>query len=267
MAADAFAKRYWALQVQIPGGAPVTVSCNKYFIAPYQGATGDWVEAAKQKQTRIQTVQQKAAAKKLSVNSRSFLRATLGKGTPEDLEHVLSMAAQTGVASTDLQNWADNNFGVDCTGFVVAYFASLGLMDIDTYAGGASCAVFYSAAQRHDASNFIIWDIKDVQVDDVVVWMFQNGQETKKPGHISVVCNAVGGALDCAESSGESDGNGHSGPRLKNRLWPKETGSGAQRCLQMGSGAIVIRPFSARARAAAAAVMSGFASIMWAPTL
>jgi hypothetical protein len=244
MASDTFAKRYWALQVAVPNGAPVTVSCNKYLISPYTGATGDWVAVVQAKQDRIRALQQKAQAKKLSVRPNSFTRALYGKGTPQDLEHVLGMAAATGTAGSALQTWADNNLGVDCTGFVVAYFDSLGWMDADKYLGGTGCDTFYDMARRLNKTGFIIWNIDDVQPDDIIVWMYANGQETKHPGHISLVYNKVGNSLMCGESNGGGDGQGHSGPRLQTRQWNGETGSGGQRRLKMDQwGVIVIRAF------------------------
>jgi hypothetical protein len=67
------------------------------------------------------------------------------------------------------------------------------------------------------AQSVAIWDVNQIQPDDVMLWMDESGHERKHPGHIAVVYKRVEQVLFCAESNGENDGAGHSGPRFTKR--------------------------------------------------
>jgi hypothetical protein len=117
------------------------------------------------------------------------------------------------------------------------------------YSGGASCPfLFGRAKEKHNASDQgpLIWSIDDVDSDDMILWMYGNGDESKSPGHIAIIydMDEDNNIVSCAESSGEDDGQGHSGPRLKDHLWGGEKSSNGRRYIELDHGGrvIVVRP-------------------------
>jgi len=260
MAVDDFVGRYWHLRVAAltPIGNPVdvTVSCNKYLINVRDTDTSDYAEHVRGKQQRIGQVRSAASARHLSVDGGAFNRASVGKGTPGDMVHVLTMGVACGAIQhrggqapdqDDVQAWADANLGVDCTGFASAYFISLGVMALSSITNNG-CGVFRQSALRMGA---FLWNFDDVLPNDVILWMNESGHETRRPGHIAVVYDRTNGRLQCGESSGECDGSqpAHCGPRLKERNWGEVRGAAGSRYLRVinASGsedqAIVVRPF------------------------
>ena len=76
--------------------------------------------------------------------------------------------------------------------------------------------------------------------------MYENGQESKRPGHIAVIYSVTGNMLNYAESSGENDGAGHFGPRLNHKML-QGPGTHSPRYFELGSAnskVIIVRPFS-----------------------
>ncbi len=91
----------------------------------------------------------------------------------------------------------------------------------------------------------LTWSIEDVQSDDMILWMYENGVESKSPGHISIVYDVDEDRtiLSCAESNGANDGQGHWGPKLTERTWGGEKSVGGRRGINLDGGhVIVVRP-------------------------
>jgi len=231
---------YWTISVP---GAP-DISINKYLIGGKFGGA-----AAATKATEVGRVYGAAAGKRLSPRRAPFERAKIGKGTPWDLEHVLAMALDSGaVKASALQGWADSNLGVDCTGFAVAHFSCLGLIDLDgrhaVLSGGASCPYLLDQARRNKArgvSSHLLWDIDELQPDDMVLWMYAGGKESKSPGHISIVVDVDPDSqrVYCSESNGSADSGGHSGPRHTVRVWGGVKGKGSTQYVELDKGAVI----------------------------
>lgn len=240
MPADDFVNDYW----EIDAGS-TTISINKYLIGGRFAGTGAAAKVAQQ-----QRIFSLASQKNLKPQTSVFGRARNGKVSPDDCSHILTLAIQTGaVKESELQKWADDNLGVDCTGFAVAYYDDIGIMDIERYSGGASCPFLFDRAKKnHDASDKgpLIWSVDDVDTDDMILWMYDNGVESKSPGHIAIVYDVDEdhNILSCAESSDEDDGQGHRGPRLKDHLWGGEKSINGRRCIDLDHGGhvIIVRP-------------------------
>jgi hypothetical protein len=248
MSASDFVDRYWNLAVQadLPN-APfdTTVSINKYLI----GTQGN-----------IETIQSNQAAVigKIRKSGTPFddgmaTRLKYGKGSPDDMEFLLGSAIEAGALKADaraVQQWADANLGVDCTGFVIAYLVDIGALSWNaTLNGGAGCPWIYANIGKRNwlmnkyAASPEIWSIGDIQEDDIIMWMKSGGgPETRHPGHISLVVDASPAGVECAESSGESDGDGHTGPRHKMRQLTSVQSGGGKQWWQLDGGVIVVRP-------------------------
>jgi hypothetical protein len=228
---------YWS----VPAGDD-TVSINKYKIAgSYGGKKGDLQNA------KIDAVLAAATAKGKGPRSGVFVRAKNGKASPADFEHIFDMALKSGHLKQEaLQGWADDNLGVDCTGFAVAYLDSLGLIDRTKYSGGTSCPWLLGqarlAGKKNGIASALIWEFGDVAADDLILWMYDTGQETRTPGHISVVSKVKtsGQVLLCAESSGELDDSGHSGPRIKDRPWSGVKSVGGKKYVDLNGAQVII---------------------------
>jgi hypothetical protein len=190
-----------------------------------------------------------ATAKRLSPQDGPFARANAGKVSPSDCEHILTMAVDSGaVKRENIQPWADKNLGVDCTGFAVAYYDWLGLIDIERYRGGASCFALLSKAKKNNRPSDggpLLWELDDVHADDMILWMNEAQVETRSPGHIALIYEVDydAGILYTAESNGANDGNGHYGPKITERTWGGRSSS-SPHYVQLGKGdkVIVVRP-------------------------
>jgi hypothetical protein len=240
MSAESFVEWYWNLEVGATEWSSQTVSLNKYMIGSDTSS-----ERAKARRAVLSAAQKEG----LDVNVNAFVRANCGKVSPADCEHILSLALETElVPAHKLQAWADKNLGVDCTGFAVAYYNDQELIDIDKYKTGASCFTFFSQAKRNNRASDggpLIWDLEEVQRDDIVLWMNEAQVETRKPGHIAVVTDVdySWNALYLAESNGANDGHGHYGPKLSERDW-SGVKKGAPRHVLLGKAdkVVILRP-------------------------
>ncbi|MGL4494663.1 MAG: hypothetical protein ACRCXM_03575 [Beijerinckiaceae bacterium] len=215
-----------------------TISINKYMIGDHSvdegGRKRSAVLSAAQKQNKY-------------VIKNAFRRANYGKVSAEDCQHILDLAVSTGtVKPADLQKWADACLGVDCTGFAVAYFSAIGRIDIDKYVGGAGCHFLVDRAIKGAAAGtaVMVWDLDDVSVGDMVIWMTEKRVETRRPGHIALVSYVMPNQLVIAESSGAPDLSGHRGPKNNTKLWngiKKENGT---RYISIGKQdqVIIVRP-------------------------
>lgn len=246
MNASDFVDRYWNLSVDadVPN-APfhADVSINKYLIA-LQSNIGDV-------RSRQAAVISKIRQTGMAFDAGAAARLANGKGSPDDMELILSAGVESGALKADqaaLQYWADSNLGVDCTGFVIAYLVEIGALKWNsTLNGGCSCPWIYQAAKQNwqlvkSSAQVEIWKQGDIQEDDIILWMKSGGgPETRRPGHISIVVSVGNTGVQCAESSGENDGDGHAGPRNKLRNLGTVASGGGKQWWQLDAGVIVVR--------------------------
>lgn len=263
MSADDFVDDYWNLDVSgtHPTAGPVRffISCNKYFMnmaKPKDYDTNPKSQAAydavTKKQAHVGAILAAAQGKRMVVSPSTFLKVEVGKGSPDDMEDVLCTGIETGVLSADqakVQSWADTYLGVDCTGFVGNYFED-SISSTGMPIANIGCYWWYNLAIKNNGGKkdeALIWDFDEVAEDDVLLWMNEAGVETKKPGHIAVVYDSQdrgdSKVLLVAESSGASDGKGHTGPRLNEKIWGPIQGAAGQRTIRIGEGVIIVRPF------------------------
>jgi hypothetical protein len=248
MDASDFVDRYWNLSVEADmPNAPfnATVSVNKYLIATQRNI--DQIRANQW------AVISKARQKGITIDDGVAARLRNGKGSPDDMELILSAGVESGALKADeraLQTWADHNLGVDCTGFVIAYLVEIGALKWNsTLNGGASCPWIYQNIAKMNwnlnkyAAEPEIWERGDIQADDIILWMRSGGgPETKSPGHISLIVDVGDVGIDCAESNGSDDGDGHSGPRNTVRQLRSTQAGGGKKWWQLDNGIIVVRP-------------------------
>lgn len=248
MDASDFVERYWNLSVEADmPGAPfnATVSINKYLIAVQSN-----IEQIRASQAAVIAT---ARRKGMTFDDGAAARLRNGKGSPDDMELILTAGVESGALKADqyaLQTWADHNLGVDCTGFVIAYLVEIDVLQWNgTLNGGASCPWIYQNIAKMNWTKYKyadapeIWDVDDIEADDIIMWMKSGGgPETKSPGHISLVVDVDDTGIDCAESNGSNDGDGHSGPRNTTRRLDRTQTGGGKKWWQLDNGVIVVRP-------------------------
>jgi hypothetical protein len=238
--ADGFVDRYMNLEI---GSSewPTRVSLNKYMTG------ADYTSPKAQARAAVRSA---AIRKQLGPKDSAFARANCGKVSPDDCEHILTLAVDSGVVKPEnIQSWADRNLGVDCTGFAVAFYDVLGLIDIEKYSGGASCFTFVNKAKhnhRPPGESPLIWELADVQASDMILWMNDAQVETRSPGHIAIIyyVDYQQGILSTAESNGSDDGKGHYGPKISERIWNGRNPGSGPHSLQLGKSdkVIIVRP-------------------------
>jgi hypothetical protein len=144
------------------------------------------------------------------INETAFARVKVGKGSPWEMKHILEVGLACGKLAADkdqLLNYVREYFGVDCTGFVSAFFRDTGMALNATGNSrdnpmNAGCRYFYDNAKTKSG---ILWNFDDIRQRDVLVWMTEDGSETRKPGHISLIHDKGGSNnLFCRESNGAS---------------------------------------------------------------
>ncbi len=250
MNASDFVDRYWNLSVDADmPNAPfhADISINKYLIAT-QKNIGDI-------RSHQSAVIAKIRQKGIAFDGGAAARLANGKGSPDDMELILSAGVESGALKADqpaLQHWADANLGVDCTGFVIAYLVEIGVLQWNsTLNGGAGCPWIYQNIGKKNwqlrkyADEPEIWKTSDIRADDIIMWMKSGGgPETRSPGHISLVVDVDSAGVDCAESNGAEDGEGHWGPRNQTRMLGTVQSGGGKKWWQLNAGVIVIRPGS-----------------------
>ena len=249
MTAKDFVERYWNIPVAAltPEGMPFRcgISINSYLIATQKNIADI--------QSKQQQVIGKARDKKIAIPNATATRLRLGKGSPDDMATILNAGVQSGALKADptfLQKWADDNLGVDCTGFAIAYLVELGVLAWNpTFNGGAGCPWIYQNIAKKNwqttkyAAEPELWSVGDMKPDDFILWMKSGGgPETKSPGHIVVVYEVGSTDLQCAESSGASDGKGHKGPQLSTKQLGRVVEGGGKKWWAHGTGVVVVRP-------------------------
>ena len=230
-----FVGRYQNIEIN-----DVSVSINKYMIGVHADDDGA---------RRRNAVRAAADKKRLIVNKAAFLRASMGKVSPDDCEHILGLAVESGaVKETALQDFANKALGVDCTGFAVAYLDAIGRIDINKYSGGAGCHFLVDRAFKGlpQGTSPLIWDADEARVGDMIVWMTSKRIETRKPGHIALISSSdvLPGSLVIAESSGAGDGFGHSGPKNNTKTFDGVKQEGGARYISLNGKdkVIIVRP-------------------------
>jgi hypothetical protein len=197
------------------------------------------------------------------LSSYTYLRIPIGKGTPDDMENVLKAGLICGKiivygpprpSQYVAADFAKRLFGIDCTGFVNAYFFTEGktnAADVVSNWWDVGCPLHYSYAMKHGKQVF--WTPQEIAANRagaIVVWMVQTkgggAHETRTPGHISLVNEVMidgdGATLDCYESNG---GTPYDDPRNTMRVLTKvvEDSTGKYWLTSGGEKVLVIRPF------------------------
>jgi hypothetical protein len=235
--ADGLVDQYWNLGVTTSAGV-ITISCNRYLMNVD-------TPGVRSMQANIHHVQAQAPVRShgIFIDRGAFARTAVGKGLPSDMQHVLQVGVDSGVLSAnqpELQRWADQTLGVDCTGFASAYHFQCGMMPLGDSVN-AGCGYFLRMSRQRNPQHSIVWTLDEVEADDTMLWMNERGVETKSPGHIAMIVGKNGNRLQVAESSGADDGAGHRGPRLNEKVWNGETQKADGRCLNIGEGVIIVR--------------------------
>ncbi len=195
-------------------------------------------------QLAIDAIRQTAAAKNKSfqtsardslgwavqLDNAAFNYAKLFRGTPAQLEHILSVGIQCGYfrspTQQSLQKFIDDSFRTDCVGFVSSYFRHTRGADFFKWDDVANhgCGPFYDKAK---ANGYFNWYPSEIWQGDVILWMLENRKETRTPGHISLVQSVVGPStpggpyeLTCVESNGATGKD----PRETKRIIKAATG-------------------------------------------
>ncbi len=140
------------------------------------------------------------AVQKLAVSydRTAFQRTFEGKGSPDQIKHVLTMGVQSGAIADQavVQKFADQFLGVDCSGFASQYLK---------YVGKITRNLWWIPGYKYSDNTNVRTSWDDVCVGDAVVWLRLDGSETKKPGHIALVAdNEGGGNLVLVESNGST---------------------------------------------------------------
>jgi hypothetical protein len=118
------------------------------------------------------------------VVSRSLREAFDGKGLPGDYEQALALAADLKDCEANkvgLQTYADKYLGIDCSGFVNAYFQAKGKLHVDSLTRVSRTISDYA---REGAPRLTL---EEVEQDDCLIYMLKHGEIKKRPGHIMLV--------------------------------------------------------------------------------
>lgn len=197
------------------------------------------------------------------IDSKAFSRVRFGKGSPFDMEHILKVGLISGAikpTQEDLERFASNYFGVDCTGFVCAYFQTIGKMPLTEDPLNIGCRYFLNKAKL---ANQIIWNSLEILEGDVIVWMLENGQETRSPGHIALIQSVQTSTMEidksaktfftpvmnlyCAESNGAHGEDPRKTLRFLGEIGGNEKNHNRYWTLKSQSGkdgkVLIIRPF------------------------
>jgi hypothetical protein len=148
---------------------------------------------------------------------------------------------------TTPQQWADSNLGVDCTGFAIAYFDALDRLAIGkgVYSGGVSCPWLLNTARKNkssDASDVLIWDFGDIEQDDIILWMYASGKESRSPGHISIIYDVdpATSILYCASRMAAQTSLPIRGRATPSVSGGGTKGSGGGKYIELDKGAVII---------------------------
>ncbi len=134
MYAFEFKYYYDELKFQLPGGGTRKAKCRSYI----SGCTKDrnnqyywfWSKAKKfyKKENRLVELDW------LQSHYRRVQKCFYGQGMPEEISTILTMSVEIGHKSDlEIVPWAEKTFGVDCVGFVCAYYNALGTFDGQKY--------------------------------------------------------------------------------------------------------------------------------------
>jgi hypothetical protein len=218
-------------------------------------STGQWQQAVHDSVWQHnQKVRAKRPNKVIDLKQFCFTRVRYGKATPDDMEHVLFCAVASGKLPPDpdkVQQAASTYLGVDCSGFVSAYFHTEGKL------GDVAGWWDYGPRRYYDLAkgkNQVLWDFNDIATGDVLIWakVANDGtwEETRPPpvkGHISLVHLKGGdGHLFCRESNGATGEDPRSTDRIvANIVRDRKTDGKAWNYweLEGGDKVLVIRPY------------------------
>ena len=142
-----------------------------------------------------QTEQMQSLVNKLKKGRAVDVRFTLqevryGKGLPEDYELFLGLAAAAGLCNVgsgppttqSIQKFLDDSkMGIDCSGFVSAYFAARGDLAESTKKNVTRIG---AAGWGRRSSDERITRISDIRMGDCLVAVKRNGKLLESPGHV-----------------------------------------------------------------------------------
>lgn len=176
-----FVKKYQNLTVRTRIGGELTVHANKYFMKGTKGLE----EAEKIKKKEKDLLRQAAvenlasAGLQVSLDDSVVRRIFDGKGSPGDIATLIEAAIFVEAIADDsytVQKFCDEHIGVDCSGFVDAYFRTESRGSTEKLRG-----------HRKEATQ--------IQPQDVLFWYDYNAETKKlakkpdvdKVGHVALV--------------------------------------------------------------------------------
>jgi cell wall-associated NlpC family hydrolase len=155
--------------------------------ANYQRRLRQWNEFAADLRVKDRLLRMGRRRQAIEGSERTRIaQAFYGKGRPEDYELALEVACLLGVcASTQqsVQQFCDDHLGIDCSGFVNAYFQNEG-----TLTGNASRTISQYYSQRQALRT----DVRQIRQSDLLIWVTAQGRLFRNPGHIALVNGARG---------------------------------------------------------------------------
>ncbi|MBL8228671.1 MAG: hypothetical protein JNL98_09345 [Bryobacterales bacterium] len=180
------------------------VKLRTYFMVPINTESPKYEEYKARKDLWFDTIKaglKKTRGSQYDKSERGMLQmAYSGKGFPEEYELALEFAAGTGQCGAfpeiaGIQAHCDTHFGIDCSGFVNAYF-------LRKHRQPHSEAKSIASRERAGIPRK---SIQDVQMDDCLLWTTEDGALLENPGHIAVVhgCLAAANQLWLVQSAGD----------------------------------------------------------------
>jgi hypothetical protein len=168
MSPQFFVALYNYLQIGTPTG-PKTVNVWRYYIKSGEAEH-------ERRKTELGKIKDAAAKKGRQYPRTLYQRVWSGKGSPSDIRAVLENGVLTGVLKDDtkvIQEFVDQNIGVDCGGFVSSFFRESNLMGADEsiWDSVGSCRTEVGQIWRCD---LLRWYTKDLVL-------------LPKPGHVAIV--------------------------------------------------------------------------------
>jgi hypothetical protein len=190
-----FVDQYHYLSVPLPIGR-TTVHVYNYFMKSKEDPT----EFERRKKA-IGAVKDKTEASWMVVPRAVFQRVWEGKGSPDDISAVLQCAVETGCVPPEtkaLQAFADENIGIDCSGFVCAYLRSLNLI------GTEQNVLSLIEGFREDSNAIAPLDVLEWYTKDLI-----SRSKAGVVGHVAIVdtppfpsADALGDFLVCESRGG-----------------------------------------------------------------
>lgn len=165
------------------------IRLNKYLMAAFKAQPGHAAqedrrrEFMRQHYSWVAKTFRRLRQRREDFDPLAVSKAYSGKGWPEDYEWALTLAASTGLCQPTqhaIQTYCDAHLGIDCSGFVNAYFNKKGKIAGRSY-------LLISAYARGTRRN----NVNDVRQDDCLAWTDSDGNLKSNPGHIALVQRVI----------------------------------------------------------------------------